>query len=78
MKDDNTLKITNNNHKSKFKPGDLAQLKSGGPIMTVIEIFPKSKSCSIYWCDNSGQPFLDTLVEVALINVDLKKAGQGD
>ena len=34
--------------KNKYKPGDIVQLKSGGPSMTVSKV---DKEGDGYWCD---------------------------
>jgi uncharacterized protein YodC (DUF2158 family) len=36
----------------KFKPGDIVQLKSGGPPMTVAtKASPRSGEAEAYWCE---------------------------
>lgn len=40
---------------SKFKSGDLVQLKSGGPIMTVQQYFPSDKNVLVAkWFDSNN------------------------
>jgi uncharacterized protein YodC (DUF2158 family) len=37
-----------------FKPGDLVQLKSGGPVMTVVEYgdYGEGRRCHCTWFDD--------------------------
>jgi uncharacterized protein YodC (DUF2158 family) len=42
---------------AEFKKGDLVKLKSGGPIVTVVEVEPNNLRCS--WFDQSGKRHFD-------------------
>lgn len=54
---------------TKFKPGDLVQLKSGGPIMTVHSVDTKDGTEAV-WCTffKSGDEMTQVMLHAAELN----------
>lgn len=53
---DQQMKLTD---KPAFKPGDVVQLNSGGPKMTIGELEDDGKSCNVVWWSEAKQEYLE-------------------
>jgi len=52
---------------ANFKPGDVVQLKSGGPLMTVTEVGGDPRRVWAVWFDQSGKEQNGSYPETALV-----------
>jgi uncharacterized protein YodC (DUF2158 family) len=55
---------------ANFEPGDIVQIKSGGPIMTVTQISAKDVTC-LWFSEQAGDVRTATVPMIALEKVDL-------
>jgi uncharacterized protein YodC (DUF2158 family) len=55
---------------SDLKPGDTVQIKSGGPLMTVIKATATEATC-LWYSEQAGDVKTATVPAVALDRVDL-------
>ncbi|WP_352570255.1 YodC family protein [Mesorhizobium opportunistum] len=56
-----------------FKIGDTVQLKSGGPIMTVVNVGTSASNIESVWCqwfNDKGKPESGTFPVAAVLSAD--------
>lgn len=59
-----------------FKTGDLVQLKSGGPVMTVMEKVPVSDNWLCAWFTRKGKLQFGRFLLGMLVSVDERSVGK--
>jgi uncharacterized protein YodC (DUF2158 family) len=54
---------------SNFKPGDVVQLKSGGPVVTITHVHNnEQRTVGVRWFDSESGSFkTDVLEEIAIV-----------